>query len=121
MNAIKQHIPDFCEGFEKALVEFNTLEELLAIDFVKKFSTFPKFHQFSMNDGHMIAEYRGGREWWVVGRIREPVEGLPAWNHGIYEIWDKNEPKEVSGREVAWSCGDSIKLRDGNVVRRRHP
>jgi len=82
MNTIKQHIPAFCEGFDKKTAEFNTLEELLGVAFVKNFTRVPTFFRFSQNDRHLIAEYRGGREWWVVGYLQKPVEALPAGDGG---------------------------------------
>lgn len=118
-NEIRQHIPDFCEGFEKAVVEFNTLEELLAIPFVKNFSAHDSFHRYSVNDNHLIAEYRGGREWWVVGILKSSVEGLPEWDHGIYEVWIDDKPVDMPGKDVSWSCGDDIGLCDGRKVKRR--
>jgi hypothetical protein len=121
-NAIRQHIPDFCEGFDKATVEFDTLEELLAIPFVKNFSRHPTFFRFSMSDRHLIAEYRGGREWWVVGTLSHPeAVPLPDWDHGWYEVWIDGRADLVAGYLVKSSCGDEVRLRDGRVVKRREP
>ena len=81
MAIIKQHIPNFCEGFKPKTVEFNTKEELLSIDFVNGFTMFgdvkaKDFYQFSYSDSindineyTLMAEYNSGRKWWVVGFI----------------------------------------------------
>lgn len=118
-NTIRQHIPDFFEGFEKALVDFNTLEDLLAIPWVKNFSAHANFYRYSVSDNHLMAEYRGGRTWWVVGTLRHRVDGLPEWDHGIYEVWIDDKARDIAGKDVSWSCGDEVGLCDGRVVKRR--
>ncbi len=107
MNAITQHIPDYVEGFERRTTAFDTLEELMAIDWVKQHSV-PKvpmelhnvltgevtvheptegaFHRFSqVEEWHdrwlLMAEFAEGKKWWVVGIMRGEVEGLPTWQH----------------------------------------
>ncbi len=105
MNSITQHIPNYVEGFERRTVEFETLEELVAIDWVKQHSEPhepielvnvltgekaepPKspgpFHRFSQSEEWhdrwlLIAEFAEGKKWWVVGILRGEVEGLPTW------------------------------------------
>lgn len=78
MNEIKQHRPAFFDGFENETVPFDTLEELMAIPWVVSFALAAEFHGFSVYDNHaLIAEYRGGERWWVVGFLKNPVDGLP--------------------------------------------
>ena len=98
MPQIKQYRPGFFTGFENAVKEFNSLEELLALDFVDNFKKLPEnissnkelhphFHQFSISTQSgdfphiLMAEYKGGSEWWVVGYINETeiVKQLPVW------------------------------------------
>lgn len=81
-NEIRQHRPAFFEGFENETVPFDSLEELVKIPWITNFLKSPNFHQFSASDNMLMAEYRGGREWWVVGFLKNPVDGLPKWNHG---------------------------------------
>jgi hypothetical protein len=79
MNCIIRHIPDFCEGFDKSRVNFTTTDELLSIDFVKSWSEDHKFHRFSISDDcYLMAEFKGGTVWYVIGRLAEPVD-LPKW------------------------------------------
>lgn len=118
-NQIRQHRPAFFEGFKNETVEFDTLEELLAIPWVKGFSKAGPFHQYSVSANNLIAEYRGGREWWVVGYLKDPDIGLTKWDHGIYEVVIDGKPKDIPGRDVSWSCGDQVGLRDGRVVQRK--
>lgn len=119
MNEIRQHRPAFFEGWENETIQFDTLEELLAIPWVKNFSAHGNFHQYSVSGNHLMAEYRGGREWWVVGTLKHDVEGLPKWYHGIYEVEIDGKPEEIAGSDVRWSCGDEICLRDNRIVKRR--
>lgn len=91
MNEIRQHIPAFVElDGDPEGARFLDLEELLAIPWVKNWSTFPGFHRFSLSDDAcrdgsrvilLMAEFRGGAEWWVAGFLKDPVEGLPKWKH----------------------------------------
>lgn len=120
MNEIRQHIPAFVET-EKGpeVMPFETLDELLVIPWVKRWREFPRFHQFSQSDRHLMAEFRGGREWWVVGLLSNPVEGLPVWDHGIYEVWENGIAKDIPGTEVSSSGGNVVTLRDGRQLKRR--
>ena len=105
MNEIRQHIPNYVEGFTPRTVVFETLEELLAIDWVAQHAVPmpeielvnvltgekaepPKssgpFHRFSQsqeweNRWLLMAEFAEGKKWWVVGYMKESVEGMPAW------------------------------------------
>ena len=119
MNSIRQHIPSFCEGFDQSIVNFNTLEELLAIDFVKRFSEHDNFHQYCVSDNHLMAEYRGGRQWWVIGTLKDPNVGLPQWDHGIVEVYIDGKPAEVKGEDVSVYSGDEVRMRDGRILQRR--
>ena len=84
MPRILQHYPNFVSGYESQEVEYSSLQELLAIDFVNKFKlTFndnvdPDFYRYSRSEkvehwkgDHylLMAEYKNGTEWWVVGFI----------------------------------------------------
>ena len=94
--------------------------ELFQVPFVARWAQTPGFHKFSQNDKLLLIELRGGREWWVVGRLQDPVEGLPQWDHGLYEVWDsEGNPLEVPGTEVSYSCGYDVGLRDGRVLKKR--
>jgi hypothetical protein len=115
MNKITQYRPAFFEGYENATVEFKSAEELLNIPWVANFANRPDFHKFSVSDEHLMAEYRGGREWWVVGLLDKPVAELPKWDRGISECVEGDVP----GALVAWSCGEEVGLKDGRVFRRK--
>lgn len=84
---IKQHRPPYITGFENADVEFNSVDELLNIPFVKNFKEDVNFHRFSLSlEGNwpmLVAEYSEGHVWYVVGHIFPDESGnkisLPTW------------------------------------------
>lgn len=122
MNEIVQHIPAFVEtGDEpRKRANFESLAQLLEIPFVKSWTDERDFHKLSVSDHLLIAEQRGGRSWWVVGSLRESVPELPEWDKGIYEVFDPSgKPLDVPGRDVSYSCGNYVGLRDGRVLKRR--
>lgn len=83
MNQIRQYRPSYFEGFGNEVADFSTAEELLEIPFVKNFKKNGEFYQFSLSDSHLMAEYRNGREWWVVGIVSDASKVLlPKWNGG---------------------------------------
>lgn len=128
MKTIRQHIPNFV-SVDGPLPEaqFETLQELLEIPFVKRWAESPNFHRFSlskymlMGNANLLVELRGGREWWVVGAIDDSTGiDLPQWDGGIYEVEIDGVPQEIPGSMVEGSKGSVVRLKDGrNAVRRR--
>lgn len=120
MNTIRQHIPAFVEidgGLRSS--DFSSIEELKEISWVKKWADDRDFHQFSVSDNYLIAEFRGGRDWWVVGHLSNPETSLPLWSEGIYEcLGIDGAHLDIPGNEVYSSCGDNVTLRDGRVLKR---
>lgn len=81
-NKITQCRPSFFEGFENEVIEFNTLEELLNIEWVKSFSTMDKtFTNYSIGSfNKLIAEYftdEGRRSYLVIGTLENDIPELP--------------------------------------------
>ena len=93
---ITRHIPGACrDGREEPeKYDFSSKEELLGLEFVRRFSKDPHFHQFSLSRFeeskhlpgipsciHLMAEYKGGFEWWVVGHIEgnDLPDYFPDW------------------------------------------
>lgn len=95
MATIKQHRPAYFSGFDNEEKSFSSLEELLNIEFVNSFKLLPNgelnpdFHQYSIskeqshipNGCILMAEYKKGLEWWVIGYINdnEIIKELPIW------------------------------------------
>lgn len=90
MATIKRYRPSYFVGFDNETNEFNSLEELLKIDWVNNFKvlgdTNISFHQFSVSKTPyytvLMAEYIQGTQWWVVGFIEggdDIIKELPKW------------------------------------------
>ena len=76
-NKIIQEIPNWSDMKPKS-AEFDTLAELLAIDWVKDSSE--DFHRWSLGENRLMLEKDGGKWWWVVGYIARPdLLDLPKW------------------------------------------
>jgi hypothetical protein len=108
---VSQYHPSFFEGFDNWTGEVETLEELLGLEFVARWTGLPEFYRFSLQRDYvaqdyfapgdpprsislLIAEVKEGREWWVVaklegedlyafGRLPEfvPAAGGPSGGH----------------------------------------
>lgn len=73
---IKQYRPAYFSGFENQVNNFNSIDELLNIDWIKNFTEYKDFFRLSISlaDGfttehHLMAEYKNGEDWYVVGSI----------------------------------------------------
>jgi hypothetical protein len=93
---IRQHIPSFCVDArnESPLdTDFNNLQELMEIDYIKRWTEYERFHQFSISKYEdpmtgssvycLIGELKNQQnEWWVVGYLHgDNVDNLdlPDW------------------------------------------
>lgn len=75
-NRIVRHLPGYID-FDPECVGFNTLEELLNIDWVKWWSKQSNFHRYSY-DSYLMAEFDEGYTWYAIGMLRNSVN-LPKW------------------------------------------
>lgn len=78
MNRFKQHFPNFCAGFNAEEQDFDTIEQLKENEVVKKWLKQKHFYRLSLSDNALMAELKEGKEWWVIGYLKEPVD-LPIW------------------------------------------
>lgn len=104
---IKQHIPNFCAGFEPKVEKFKNLEELLNIEWVKHFSELKKFYQYSVSDRcRLMAEYDDGYSWYVIGYLDiglfESMPQLPEWVAKYKE--PSPEEKEAERKRIEEFC-----------------
>lgn len=74
---IKKHYPAFCD-FKPEEAEYEDIESLLKVPFVASWTEVPSFHQFSVSGNTLMAELKGGREWWVVGEMENTI-GIRKW------------------------------------------
>jgi len=97
MNTVKQHLPTFVDTDEKPVVaEFDSTEDLLNLDFVKYYAELPDFYRFSIGGDLLMAEYKDGSSWWVIGSITGSTT-LPAWipNYGTLLDTKKFKPQDL--------------------------
>jgi hypothetical protein len=76
-------MPGYCDfEYDKSKIEFNTLEELINIDFVKHWMNLKDFYRFSISPERdlLMAELNNGAEWWVIGYLENANIHLPIWN-----------------------------------------
>jgi hypothetical protein len=85
MATIRQHIPNFVSGIDPVSVDFETIDDLMNIDFVKQWKR-NEFFQFSIapsgNGYHLMCELKNGTKWYVVGYLTgvgEDKFNLPLW------------------------------------------
>ena len=95
MNQIIQHIPNYFDGFTPEIVEFETVDELLDIPFVKHHVR--EGYSFQMSDLHLMTVKDDGSWWWVIGRVKFPDRiDLPTW-----ETEDMKKRRLVKERKQA--------------------
>lgn len=97
--------------------DFETSEELFNHDYIKWHTKQPLFTRFSLADDHtLMAEYKDGFEWWVVGYINYPSSlNLPKWRTKYHASLEGKEVILIG--EVQVSCGDALVLKDGRTAR----
>jgi hypothetical protein len=92
MNAFMRHTSADADA---PWEEFNTTQELLALEWVQKWGKGSDFSHFAMSDRNLMEVSNGGYNWWVIGFIRDPsAVDLPKWEPKY------REPRFVPG--VRW-------------------
>lgn len=120
MNSFQQHIPAFCDVDRPAPVPFETTEDLLALEIVRRYGKRPDFSHFAMYDDALMEISDGGHYWWLVGYVEHPeMVSLPKWTGGKYRaVLETGERVDLESEDVVESCGDRLTLRDGTIARR---
>jgi len=102
----KQYRPAFFEGFEDEEGYVRTVDELLAMPFIKRWSdgeASPGFTRFSVSwpystdypdYHHLMAEINDNQQWWVVALLKGPhdhpiFQEMPEW-HSPRKDADRN-------------------------------
>jgi len=81
-NVAHEHIPGYVTGFDPEDTPFDTIEELLNLPFVSRWTGQGNFHRFSISrDSYprLMAELDGGLIWWVVATLDRDMPELPTW------------------------------------------
>lgn len=86
---VSKYRPAYFSGFDKTEHIFNTMKELLNIDWVKEITEYEDLHRLSIaidednNQHKLMAEFREGYDWYVVGFIYghdiTPISDMPIW------------------------------------------
>lgn len=125
MGRIRHHIPMWAADMmppDRLEGRYANLQELLEVPFVKHWAEHKDFYRFSYEDNCLLAELDGGFSWWVVGHFNAIPDGLPRWDKGRKRVLDENGAMiVVEGRDIDWSCGDQVGLRDGRVLTKAPP
>lgn len=87
-----QHVPGAVDlgDIPPVSFSFTILEELTTHEFIREFVTAKNFYRlsiaphepnfFNKSDGCLMAEFSGGKHWWVLGYIEESKQlNLPTW------------------------------------------
>lgn len=119
MNSFQQHIPAFCDVDRPAPVLFETTEDLLALEIVRRYGKRPDFSHFAMFDNALMEISDGGHYWWLVGYVEHPeMVSLPKWTGGKYRAELPNgNIVDLGSDDVVSSCGSELELRDGTIAR----
>jgi hypothetical protein len=119
MNSFTQHVPSFCDMDAPAPTPFETTEDLLALEVLKRYSRKPGFSHFAMSSNALMEVSDGGYFWWVVGYVEHPeLVDLPKWGGGRYRAeLPTGERVELQADDVLSSCGEVLTLRNGTTAR----
>lgn len=120
MNWFLQHVPNFVDVDQPPQrIPFETTEELLNLEVVKRYGKRPDFSHFAISDNYLMEISDGGRHWWVVGRLGDPTAvDLPQWDGGKYKAQLKDGTVvELTRKDVYSSCGDVLTLADGTTAK----
>jgi len=80
-----QHVPGFVDQDEedRVRITFNSLDELMNHPWMVERKSREGFFKYSISRGDtLMAEYKEGREWWVIGYLSgEGIDklDLPEW------------------------------------------
>jgi hypothetical protein len=124
MNTFTQHIPGFFDMNEPVKeIEFETTEDLLAIDVVKQWMEpmdGKPFSHFAMSGNYLMVMHDNSFHWWAVGFVKDPDSvNLPKWTGGKYkaEMPDGRVKILMDKGSVVSSCGDILTLQDGTKAK----
>jgi len=116
MNRIIQHIPSFIDVNKKLeWINFNTIEELLNIPFVKQWAKpmdGKDFLCFALYGNYLLVIHDDGFHWWTVGYIENSSSiDLPKWIGGKYQAQMLDGSIKILTSEVISVCGNTLILK----------
>lgn len=92
MNKITRRFPNFVGHTPEDLTQhpFETLEELMQVEWIARLKRLPYFHRFSLcrfdppgaqKRPAMMVEYDNGKRYYVIGYFDHDDVALPEWTH----------------------------------------
>jgi hypothetical protein len=80
MNKIQRYRPACFSGYEDEHASFNSLDELMKIEWIASWKDHTDFYQFSISrEQWLMCEVKGGTEWWVIGYFHEVYNEVAIW------------------------------------------
>ena len=77
---VDRYLPACFSGYPEEHAHFNSLDELLKIEWIVSFKEQKEFYQYSISrEQWLIAEFKEGREWWVIAYFPDVYDELPLW------------------------------------------
>ena len=96
--------------------KINSIEDLYQLDFIKSHIDEPTFSHLAYQDSSLMAIYRDGFEWWVIGYCKDIKSlGLPEWDRGKYKVIFDGIVEIIDGKDHYCTVGDRVTLKDGRV------
>jgi hypothetical protein len=93
MNKIQRYRPACFSGYDEESASFNSLDELMEIEWIASWKEHTDFYKYSISRNQwLMAEFKEGREWWVIGYFHEVYNDVQLW----FPIWI---PKDKGGRK----------------------
>lgn len=96
---------------------YTNVNDILEMDFIKRWSSLDDFYKFSVSRNNLIAEFKNGYEWHVIAAI-EGIEDLdfPKWDKGRTKVTDGESEFTVEGVDVRSYCGEVVTMKDGRKL-----
>ena len=118
-NKFFEYIPTIVHdrGKERTVIEFDTTNELLSHEFFVKHANKPDHTGFAKSGNHILHITQEGFFWWVLGAVADiDSVDFPEWDRGKYRVRLNGEEQVISGHQVQSSCGDIVKLTNGQIA-----
>ena len=77
---VTRYLPACLSGYPEEHADFNSLDELLKIEWIASWKEHKDFYQYSISrEQWLMGEFKDGREWWVIAYFPEVFDELPKW------------------------------------------
>ena len=99
----QQRVPNWIDIDRPEPIEFNTIDELMEISFIKEMMNVSskRFKRLSISDNILMAEYEDGYRWWALGYIYGGTLDLPKWEPKYTQEELDNRAADIKRRQDA--------------------